>query len=145
MNKTKEAVKAQLREQWEKACCGYLCELLRMWECDACYGRWVRDEVGGVYDYGCGVFTISMDDIIYCVENDVPESQYIKWQEYCCDAAEFSFDQPNLRSWVKGCPRTSELMFKKLREMRKVMLDAVEQERERIKKAYETDIELLNK
>jgi hypothetical protein len=134
MEKTKEDIKRMLRKQWEQACNGYLVELLRMWELDSYYGFWVGKEVGGVYDYGYGMFTISMDDIIYCVENDVPESQYIEWQEYCCDAAEFSFDQPNLRSWVKGCPRTSELVFNKLREMKKVMLDAVEQEKERIKK-----------
>jgi hypothetical protein len=60
MEKTKPAVKRQLKEQWKKACNGFLTELLRMWEQDAYYGYWIGDEVGGVYDYGDGMFTISM-------------------------------------------------------------------------------------
>ena len=99
MKKTKDAVKRQLKEQWEQACNGYLVELLRMWELDAYYGYWIGEEIGGVYDYGGGMFTIGMDDIIYCVEHDVTEKQYMEWQEYLCDAAEFGFDKPNLKSW----------------------------------------------
>ena len=106
MKKTKDAVKRQLKEQWEQACNGFLVELLRMWELDAHYGYWIGEETGGVYDYGDGMFTINMDDIIYCVLADVTREQYIEWQEYICDASEFGFDTPNLRSFVRGCPRT---------------------------------------
>ena len=38
MKKAKDAVKRQLKEQWEQACNGFLVELLRMWELDAHYG-----------------------------------------------------------------------------------------------------------
>ena len=133
MKKTKDTVKRQLKEQWEKACNGYLCELLRMWELDAYYCYWIGAEVGGVLDYGSGMFTISMDDIIYCVENDVTQQQYIEWQEYICDAAEFGFDTPNLRSWMRGCPRTSAETFKHLREIKAMLNDAIEDEKERVK------------
>ena len=51
MEKTKDAAKRQLKEQWEKACNGFLVELLRMWELDRYYGSWVAEEVGGVFDY----------------------------------------------------------------------------------------------
>lgn len=131
MKKTKDSMKAMLREQWEKACNGYLVELLRMWELDAYYGYWIGDEVGGVYDYADGVMTINMDDIIYCVEHDVGREQYIEWQEYCCDASEFGFDMPNLKSWIMGCPRTSQEVFKKLREMKKILDDAIKAEKEK--------------
>ena len=100
MKKTKDAVKRKLKGQWELACNGYLCELLNMWELDSYYGYWIGEEIGGVYDYGGGMFTIGMDDIIYCVEHDIGREQYIEWQEYCCDAAEFGFDTPNLKSWM---------------------------------------------
>ena len=133
MKKTKDAVKRQLKEQWEKSCNGYLCELLRMWELDAYYCYWIGEEVGGVLDYGSGMFTISMDDIIYCVENDVTQQQYMEWQEYICDASEFGFDTPNLRSFVRGCPRTSAETFKHLREIKAMLNDAVEEEKERVK------------
>ena len=131
MSKTKDSTKAMLREQCEKACNGYLTELLRMWELDAYYGYWIGEEIGGVYDYGGGMFTIGMNDIIYCVEHDIGREQYIEWQEYCCDAAEFGFDMPNLKSWIMGCPRTSQEVFKKLREMKKILDDAIKEEKEK--------------
>ena len=60
MKQTKESIKKRLKEQYEKACNGYLVELLRMWEFDSYYGYWISEEIGGVYDYG-GSFTIVMD------------------------------------------------------------------------------------
>ena len=133
MKKAKDAVKRQLKEQWGKACEGYLCELLRMWELDAHYGYWISDEVGGVYDYGDGMFTIGIDDMIYCVDCDVTREQYVEWQEYICDAAEFGFATPNLRSFVRGCPRTSAETFKHLREIKAMLNDYVQEEKERVK------------
>ena len=132
MKKTKDAVKRNLRGQWNGVCNCYLCELLRMWELDAYYGYWIGEEVGGVYDYG-GTFTIGMDDIIYCVEHDMTQQQYMEWQDYICDAAEFGFDTPNLRSFVRGCPRTSAETFKHLREIKAMLNDAIEDEKERVK------------
>lgn len=131
MSKTKDSTKAMLREQWEQACNGYTMALLRMWELDAYYGYWIGEEIGGVYDYGGGMFTIGMNDIIYCVEHDIGREQYIEWQEYCCDASEFGFDMPNLKSWIMGCPRTSQEVFKKLREMKKILDDAIKAEKEK--------------
>ena len=131
MEKTSDAVKQQLKEQWKQACHGFQVELLRMWELDAYYGYWIGEEIGGVYDYGGGMFTIGMNDIIYCVEHDIGREQYIEWQEYCCDAAEFGFDMPNLKSWIMGCPRTSQEVFKKLREMKKILDDAIKAEKEK--------------
>ena len=133
MSKTKDSTKAMLREQWEKACNGYLVELLRMWELDAYYGYWIGEEIGGVYDYGGGMFTIGMDDIIYCVENDVEYKEYMAWQEYICEAAEFGFDTPNLRSWHRGCPRTPPEVFERLRGIKADLDKAVKEEKERIK------------
>lgn len=132
MKKTKDAMKAKLKEQWEQACNGYLCELISMWELDAHYGYWIGEEVGGVYDYG-GMFTINMDDIIYCVEHDVTALQYQEWQDYICDAAEFGFDTPNLRSFVRGCPRTPQETFEKLRKLKADLNNAVEEEKKRMK------------
>ena len=131
MSKTKDSTKAMLREQWEKACNGYLVELLRMWELDAYYGYWIGEEIGGVYDYGGGMFTIGMNDIIYCVEHDIGREQYIEWQEYICDAAEFGFDTPNPKSWIMGCPRTSQEVFKKLRKMKAELNEAIKAEKEK--------------
>ena len=134
MEKTKDAVKQQLKEQWKQACHGFLTELLRMWELDAYYGYWIGNEDGSVYDYGDGMFTISMDDIIYCVLGDITREQYIEWQEYICNASEFGFDTPNLRSWIMGCPRTPPEIFEKLRNLKADLDKAVEEEKQRMKK-----------
>ena len=131
MEKTTDTKKAKLRKDYEQACNGFLVELLRMWELDAHYGYWIGDDVGGVYDYGDGMFTINMDDIIYCVEHDVTEKQYMEWQEYICDADEFGFDTPNLKSWIMGCPRTSQEVFKKLRKMKAELNEAIKAEKEK--------------
>jgi hypothetical protein len=79
------------------------------------------------------MFTIGMDEIIYCVDHDVTQQQFMEWQEYCCDAAEFGFDTPNLKSWMRGCPRTSAKTFKNLREIKAMLNDAVKEEKERVK------------
>jgi hypothetical protein len=132
MEKTKDAVKQQLREDWEKACNGYLVELLRMWQLDGHYGYWIGEDVGGVYDYG-GDMCIGMDDIIYCVEHDVTEEEYREWSDYCVEASEFGFDTPNLKSWHMGCPRTPKETFGHLRILKKNLADAVEEEKQRMK------------
>lgn len=123
----------KLRAAYESSCSGYLDELLRMWELDSHYGYWIGDEVGGVYDYG-GSFTIVMDDIIYCVEHDVSEVQYQEWQDYVCDASEFGFDAPDLKSWMKGCPRVSEEVFERLCSLKSSLAKAIEDEKERLSK-----------
>jgi hypothetical protein len=79
------------------------------------------------------MFTINMDDIIYCVEHDVTKEEYIEWQEYICDAAEFGFDTPNLKSWMMGCPRTPEATFKRLRKLKADLNNAINEEQERVK------------
>lgn len=133
MKKFNDTIKERLRNQWATAANGYTMALLRMWELDAYYGYWIGGETGGVYDYGDGTITINMDDIIYCVEHDVTQEQYMEWQEYLCDAAEFGFDTPNLKSWMRGCPRTSPETFKHLREMKATINEVIEAEKERVK------------
>jgi hypothetical protein len=81
-----------------------------------------------------------MDDIIYCVLADVTREQYIEWQEYICDAAEFGFDTPNLRSFVRGCPRTSAETFKHLREIKAMLNDAIQEEKDRVKNEPNTPV-----
>ena len=132
MEKTKDGIKAMLKEQWKKACNGYLVELLRMWELDAHYGYWTGDEHGTMYCYG-ETHNLSMEDIIYIVDCDIEEDEVLAWEDYCLDAYEFGFDTPNLRSWHRGCPRTPKETFEHLRELKSNLVQAVEEEKERIK------------
>jgi hypothetical protein len=134
MEKTKNSVKRMLKEQWEKACNGYLAELLRMWGLDMYYGYWNSDQPGTIYHYG-ETHNLTIEDIIYIVENDIEEDEVLAWEDYCLDAHEFGFDIPNLRSWHRGCPRTPQETFDHLRELKANLAKAVEEEKNRIKKA----------
>ena len=133
MEKTKEGIKRMLRKQWEQACNGYLVELLRMWELDSYYGYWNSDKPGNIYHYG-DTHNLTMEDIIYIVENDIEEDEVLEWEDYCLDAYEFKFTTPNLQSWHTGCPRAPKETFDTLRKLKQDFIDAVEEEKKRIKK-----------
>ena len=136
MTKTNIGIKEMLKEQYEKACNGYLCELLRMWELDAHYGYWNSDEPGTIYHYG-EWHNLTMEDIIYIVENDIEEDEVTAWEDYCLDAYEFKFACPNLDAWHRGCPRVPQEAFEKFRELKRDLDKAVEDEKDRLKKGGE--------
>lgn len=131
MEKTKDDIKQKLKEQWKQACNGFLVELLRMWELDAHYGYWNSDRPGTVYHYG-ETHNLSMDDIIYIVENDIEENEVLAWEDYCLNAYEFKFSTPNLRAWHMGCPRTPQETFERLRQLKADLDKAVDEEKQRM-------------
>ena len=131
MEKTKDGIKKMLRENYDKACNGYLVELLRMWELDAHYGYWSGDEEGTIYHYG-ETHNLTMEDIMYIVDCDIEEDEVLEWEDYLLDAHEFGFTTPNLRSWHCGCPRTPQEVFDKLRSLKADLAAAIEEEKERI-------------
>ena len=112
-----------LKENYEKACNDYVAALLNLWELDGFYGYWIGGEVGCVYDYGNGIFTIDMQDIVYCVENGVTSEEYEQWQDYCVKCSEYRLPILNLNAWHKGAPRHD---FTKLDALKKDLDDAIE-------------------
>ena len=132
MDQTTDATKKVLRCQFAVACNGYLNELLRMWELDAHYGYWNSDQPGTIYHNG-ETHDLSIEDIIYIVENDIEEDEVLAWEDYCMDAYEFKFTTPNLRSWHMGCPRTPPETFERLRQLKADLAKAVEEEKQRMK------------
>jgi hypothetical protein len=123
MNK---AHKELLKKNYEKACNDYVAALLALWELDSYYGFWISDEVGGVYDYGDGIFTIGMQDIVYCVENGVTEREYEEMLEYCVKCSEYNLPMINLNAWHNGTPRHD---FTKLDALKKDLDNAIENEK----------------
>lgn len=128
--KTADAVKRHLKEQYDQACNAYLCELLNRWELDAHYGYWNSDRPGTIYHYG-ETHNLSMEDIIYCVENDIDEDEVLAWEDYLFDAHEFGFHLPNLDAWHHGCPSTPQSVFDRLRSLKQNLNDAIEEEKRR--------------
>ena len=117
MKKTKENVKHELKEAYGTMCNNYRDALLRMWELDAHYGYWNSDQPGTIYHYG-EVHNLTMEEIIYIVDNDIEEAEVMVWEDYTLDALEFGFDTPNLMAWHRGCPRIPNATFDRLRQMK---------------------------
>jgi len=113
-----------LKENYEKACNDYVQALLNLWDLDGYYGSWIGEDIGGVYDYGDGIFTIGMQDIVYCVENGVTEEEYEEMLEYCVKCHEYNLSTMNLNAWHKGAPRHD---FTKLDALKKDLDDAIEE------------------
>lgn len=116
-----------LREDYEKACNGYLVTLLNMWELDACYGFWISDEVGGVYSYGDTGLFLDMANIKFVVENSISEKTYREWSEYCLWAEEFHQTVPSLQSWLMGFPHVDEATQNKLSQMKRELEELIEE------------------
>lgn len=128
--KANESVLRQLKAKHEEVCNGYLLELANMWEIDNLgYGFWVGGEIGGVYAYG-DTF-LGMDEIRFCVINNVTREQYDEWTEYCTWASSFGFSTPTLQSWLNGCERVSEEKKEELNEMKRRLEKAIEDEKSR--------------
>ena len=113
-----------LKENYEKACNDYVRALLNQWSLDGFYGYWIGGEVGGVYDYGDGIFTISMQDIVYCVENGVTEKEYEEMLEYNIKCHEYNLPMINLNAWHKGAPKYD---FTKLDALKKDLDNTIEE------------------
>lgn len=89
---------------------------------------WVGNEVGGV---ACvGDYFVDMGVIIADIEMDAPEDEFIKWYDYSLVANEFGLNVPNFKSWVKGCPRTSEETIERLRKLKQDLNDCIKREKE---------------
>ena len=115
-----------LKENYEKACNAWLCELLNMWELDAKDGFWVGGEVGNVYCHDAGL-SLDMSDIIFCVEQSVTIDKYFEYVDYIEKCHEYNFETPNLKSYTKGCPIVPKETFDKLDGIKKNLDDAIEQ------------------
>lgn len=118
-----EGHKQLLREQFQKTANEYLTILLQMFEWDSYYGYW-SDGAGSLYCYAED-HVLTYDQIRFIVENDVDYSVYLSWHDYCSWCRCFDFEQPNLPSWVKGCPRLTKEQMNHLDKLRKDFEDTV--------------------
>lgn len=124
--------KKELREKYNDACNAYLSALLEKWELTGYY-YWIADEIGGL----CSLpddNVISMQDIIYCYENDISYNEFIKWLDYNMAAREFNFNNINLKSWHKGCPRVAADVFERLYKMQQDIAEECRRVKEELKK-----------
>lgn len=113
-----------LRTNYEDACNNYLLTLLNLWDISAKDGYWIGDEVGGLYAHGETIF-IKMDEIIFCVENNVSMETFMEYSEYCLRCHEYNFNIPNLKSYFKGCPTVPQETFDRLDDLKRQMNECI--------------------
>ena len=112
MNK---AHKELLKKNYEDACNEYVKALLALWDLSLPNGYWIGDEVGGIYDID-GWITIGMQEIIYCVENNVTSKEVEEWQDYYIKCHNYNLPTMNLKAYHKGAPRHDFSKLDALRE-----------------------------
>ena len=122
MNK---AHKELLKKNYEDACNEYVKALLALWDLSQHNGYWIGDDVGGVYDID-GWITIGMQEIIYCVENNVTSKEVSECQDYYIKCHDYNLPTMNLNAYHKGAPRHD---FSKLDALKKDLDDAIENEK----------------
>lgn len=122
--------KEHARAMYTLGCIEYLrlfCEK-HGFDYDDAKDSWVGNEVGGITCV-CDYF-VDMGVIIADIEMDAQEHDFVEWYNYCLDANEFGLNVPNFKSWVKGCPRTSEETFEHLRKLKQDLNDCIKREKE---------------
>ena len=88
-------------------------------------------DVGGMTS--CGDYYVGMQTIIEDIDLDAEEDAFFKWYDYCLRADEFNLNIPNFKSFIKGCPITSEETFAKLESIKNELNNLIEQENNKIK------------
>ena len=88
-------------------------------------------DIGGVICYGDDIF-LTLNEIIFCYENDVDMDTVSEWTEYCVQADELGFGRITLEQWVEGYPRISQEVFDKISDMRHDIYILCKKEKERL-------------
>jgi len=132
--------KGTIKRDYEKACNNYLNQLFIDWglvdnddDGTRNFGWWVGDEVGGVYCLEDDTF-LNMDEIRYCVDNNVSRETYEDYQDYNSTCLHYGFDTLNLKSFVSGAPRIPQESFDNIRECEQTLFDAIDTIKKRLKK-----------
>lgn len=115
-----------LRENYEKACCEYINTLLKLWELSPYDGWWVGGMVGSTYVHEASI-ELNMDDIIFCIENNISLDTYYKYIDYIEKCKEYHFSLLSLKAYCEGAPQVPKETFDKLDAMKKELEDSIDE------------------
>lgn len=88
---------------------------------DVCktYTYWIGGEYGvGLFSFN-DEYAITLDDMIYILENDVKPSEYYEYIDYISMCIDCNFKTMNLKSWHEGAPRIPQESFDRIMALRK--------------------------
>lgn len=121
----KKTDKEKLYDMWGRVCDGYVAELAHMWGFEYKVSDWVGDDFGGVACINEEIY-VNMDDVRYCVDNEICYDEYNEWSAYIEDVSEFSLPKMNLRSWHMGCPRVPKEVIDRLKQLKQSLNDSID-------------------
>ena len=123
-----------LKTNYENACNAYRDALMNQWDMLTEDGWWVGDKVGTVWFFAGGEQCISMDELVYCVENLVEYETFLDCVDYSLKCLEFNLTPLNLEAFCEGAPRHPESLFVRLNackeEMETLIEDAKQNEKD---------------
>lgn len=128
MKELEKISKEKVKQLYEDGCNAYLklfCEK-HEFDFEDAKDSWVGGDVGSITE--CGDYFVDMWTMIDDIELDAEEETFFKWYDYCLRANELGLDVPNFKSFVKGCPITSEETLTKLESIKNELKTTVEQE-----------------
>ena len=124
--KTTPKRKEILRRRFDEAVNGYVAALCKLWDIEKQSTWFPADDTTGPVCLDTGE-AVSLNDMIYVVENDITQKEYMEWADYCTECSSYGLDTVNLQSWHKCAPRIPQTALNKLNELRKRFEDAVEE------------------
>lgn len=84
-------------------------ELMEFTESD-----WVGQDVGGVLSCQACEFFINLDDIVFIIDNNISQDDVFEWYEYNTECWYYDIPHINIKSWVNGAPRYTDLQKAKI-------------------------------
>lgn len=128
MEELEKFSKEKAKQLYEDGCNAYLQLFCEKHEFDFEDAKdcWVSGDVGGITE--CGDYFVDMQTIKDDIELDAEEDAFFKWYDYCLRADELGLNVPNFKSFIKGCPITSEETFAKLESIKNELKNLIEQE-----------------
>lgn len=116
----------KLRDDYENAVIGYQYAFMQQFGIEDYDSWWVGDRIG--IDNFCfgDIYAISLDNIIYCVENNVTYDEFVEHTDYWQKCADYDLPKMNLKAWHEGAPRVPQETFDRLDALRKEMTDLIE-------------------
>ena len=117
----------ELRKNLENAVNAYTDILIERWELGRADCYWVGDRVGlDLFCFG-DISVMSLEDIVYIVEQGITIEEFWEYEQYNVDASEFNFNHINLRSWHEGAPRMPKESIERLRKLKNGFEEAVKE------------------
>ena len=102
-----------LKSNYEKACNEYLKAFCEKHGFDFQDSYWIGDRIGEIADV-CS-YCVDMQTIVDDIDLEASEDEFLTWYYYCMLMRELDFkENPNFRSWIRGCPRKSEQEIEEL-------------------------------